>query len=192
MTVAPHDQELAARARDGSLTAWKEIYETTRPRLFGFLVYQVGNRDESLEILQETYLAAMSGIKGYRGEASLESWLLGIAVRRMQNWSRRCARWRRRFGLVENIEIVADTEDPSSGVVGRRLREALTALTDPQRTALLLHVWFDYSYADIAAVMQIREATARVHAFHAKENLKRRLGPSSLSGTGLCAQENPS
>lgn len=82
--------------------------------------------------------------------------------------------------------------DPSSGIVGRRLQEALTALTDAQRTALLLHVWFDYSYADIAAIMRIRESTARVHAFRAKELLKRRLGPVSLPGTGLCAQENPS
>ncbi|MDZ4805045.1 MAG: RNA polymerase sigma factor [Candidatus Eisenbacteria bacterium] len=192
MTAALQDQELAARARGGSLAAWKEIYETTRPRLFGFLVYQVGNRDESLEILQETYLAAMSGIKGYRGEASLESWLLGIAVRRMKNWSRRCARWRRRFQSAEGFEDVAGGSDPSSGLLGRRLRAALHALTEAQRTALLLHVWFDYSYADIAAVMRIRESTARVHAFRAKELLKRRLGPVPLSGTGLCAQENPS
>ena len=192
MTAATQDQELAARARGGSLTAWKEIYETTRPRLFGFLVYQVGSRDESLDILQETYLAAMSGIKGYRGEASLESWLLGIAVRRMKNWSRRCARWRKWFRPARSLDHVPGLSDPSSGIVGRRLQEALTALTDAQRTALLLHVWFDYSYADIAAIMRIRESTARVHAFRAKELLKRRLGPVSLPGTGLCAQENPS
>lgn len=194
MTAATRDRELAERAIGGSLAAWKEIYETTRPRLFGFLVYQLGNRDESLEILQETYLAAMASIKAYRGEAPLESWLLGIAVRKTKHWMRRAVRWRKRFEPMMDAGIAetAGTDDPSKRLVGRQIREALASLTESQRTAFLLHAWFEYPFADIAAVMRVREATARVHAHRAKETLKRRLGPEVLNDTGLCAQENPS
>jgi RNA polymerase sigma factor (sigma-70 family) len=192
MTAAIRDRELATQAIGGSLAAWKEIYETTRPRLFGFLVYQLGNREESLEILQETYLAAMASIKAYRGEAPLESWLLGIAIRKTRHWMRRAVRWRKRFEPMLDPDGGIGPDDPSRRLIGRQLREALASLTEHQRTAFLLHAWFDYPFAHIAAVMRIREATARVHAHRAKETLKRRLGPEALNGTDLCAQENPS
>jgi len=192
MTAATRDRELATQAMGGSRAAWKEIYDTTRPKLFGFLVYQLGNRDESLEILQETYLAAMGSIKAYRGEAPLESWLLGIAIRKTRHWMRRATRWRRRFEPLPMPDEAPGNDDPSRRLVGRQLREALATLTESQRTAFLLHVWFEYPFADIAAVMRVREATARVHAHRAKETLKRRLGPEALNGTSLCAQENPS
>ncbi|HEX7879405.1 MAG TPA: RNA polymerase sigma factor, partial [Candidatus Eisenbacteria bacterium] len=180
MTAATEDRELVDRAIGGSLAAWKEIYETTRPKLFGFLVYQLGNREESLEILQETYLAAMASIKGYRGDAPLESWLLGIAIRKTRHWMRRAARWRRRFEPMPMPDDSPGDDDPSRRLVGRQLREAIATLTEAQRTAFLLHVWFEYPFADIAAVMRVREATARVHAHRAKESLKRRLGPEAL------------
>ena len=192
MTAATRDRELAERAIGGSLAAWKEIYETTRPRLFGFLVYQLGDREESLEILQETYLAAMASIKGYRGEAPLESWLLGIAIRKTRHWMRRAARWRKRFEPMIDHDAATGNDEPSKRLVGRQLREALASLTESQRTAFLLHAWFEYPFGHIAAVMRIREATARVHAHRARETLKRRLGPEALNGPGLCAQENAS
>ena len=55
----PQDLALATRAADGCEKAWREIYDRTRDRLFALLVYQTGQREEALELLQETYLSAL-------------------------------------------------------------------------------------------------------------------------------------
>ena len=52
------DLELARRAAGGDETAWREIFERTGNRLFAFLCYQVGNREEALDLVQETYVVA--------------------------------------------------------------------------------------------------------------------------------------
>ena len=77
----PHpDLELAQRAAAGNQTAWREIYTSTREKLFSLLVYHLGNREEALDVLQDVYVGAVQGIERYRGDASLEAWLVGIAL----------------------------------------------------------------------------------------------------------------
>jgi RNA polymerase sigma-70 factor (ECF subfamily) len=52
------DRSLSDRARAGDSAAWRTIYDATCDRLFAFLCYQIGDRDEARDILQETYLQA--------------------------------------------------------------------------------------------------------------------------------------
>jgi RNA polymerase sigma-70 factor (ECF subfamily) len=180
MTQDEHpDLELARRARDGDEGAWREIYAATRERLFALLSYHVGNRDEALDLLQETYAAAVRGIGAYEGRGSLESWLAGIALRRGRDWKRRF------LGRFKNTVTLEG--DPSGGQglpqpdpeQGRRLRKALARLPERQRTAVLLHVWMGYSFREVGAALGVSEATARVHAFRGREALRAMLEASS-------------
>ena len=56
------DLDLARRAASGDEDAWREIYTSTREKLFSLLSYHIGNRDEALDVLQETYVGAVKGI----------------------------------------------------------------------------------------------------------------------------------
>ena len=65
------DRDLSERARCGDSAAWRAIYDSTCDRLFSFLCYQIGDRDEARDILQETYLQAFRSLDGYRGDAPI-------------------------------------------------------------------------------------------------------------------------
>jgi len=175
MTSIHPDMALARRAADGENAAWREIYTGTRERVFALLSYHIGNRDEALDVLQDTYLAVVRGLGSYRGAGSLESWICGIALRRARDWKRR---FLRRFKQTEAIEDHTDLgqglpqPDPDTG---RRLRKALADLPDRQRSALLLHEYLGYPFREVGDALGVSEATARVHCFRAREAMRARL-----------------
>jgi RNA polymerase sigma-70 factor (ECF subfamily) len=186
------DSALAARAADGDESAWREIYTATRERLFSLLVYQIGDREEALDVLQETYLHAVKGIRGYQGRASLESWLCGIALRRSLGWKRRVLGRLKRTQPLSDDPDAAGGRPPADPDEGRRLREALGRLPERQRSAVLLHDWIGYSFEEIGAMLGISEATARVHAFRGRETLRGLIAETDATFPAPSLQEERS
>src|SRR5262245_53980095 len=93
---------LVERGIRGEEGAWREIYVSTRSRVFGLLCYQIGDRTEALDVLQETYMAAVSALPRFRGEGTLESWLCGIAIRKARDWRKRFFRRKNRVVSIED------------------------------------------------------------------------------------------
>jgi len=186
------DLDLARRAAAGDDAAWRAIYVATHERLFGLLAYHLGNREEALDALQDTYVSALGSIGRYRGEGSLEAWLAGIALHKAQSWRRRfLARRKRTDPLPEEPgpEMALPARDPEAG---RRLWAALARLPDRQRSAVLLHEWMGYSFREVGAALGTSEATARVHAFRGRDTLRALLGEPSPQDAAARLQEQRS
>jgi RNA polymerase sigma-70 factor, ECF subfamily len=171
------DRNLSERARQGDEASWRAIYESTCDRLFAFLCFQIGDRDEAMDILQETYLQAFRRLETYRGEAPLEIWLRAIALGRAIDWKRvmlrrlkRTARLTEASALVEpNIQHVQFDSEHSA------LYRALGALSHRQRAALLLREWEGHSFRQIGELLGCNESTARVHHARAREHMRTAL-----------------
>jgi RNA polymerase sigma factor (sigma-70 family) len=185
------DLELARRAAAGDEAAWRAIYVATRERLFSLLSYQLGSRQEAMDVLQDTYVCAIRGIGRYRGEGSLEAWMAGIAFHQAQSWKRRFLMKRKRTdSFPEGLDPAAPPGlDPDAG---RRLRAALGQLPERQRHAVLLHEWMGYSFAEIASILGTSEATARVHAFRGRDTMRALLGDASAPDPAASLMEQRS
>ncbi len=188
------DRELAQRAAGGDEASWREIYDATCDRLFSFLRYQVGNRDEALDLLQETYLKAFRSLGDYRGEAPLASWLRTIALRKSLDWRRGALqRLRRNVELTEEVGIVEeDRAEVRFDSERAAIHGALATLSASQRAALLLREWEGWSFREIAEALRCKESTARVHHTRARERMRLALGESAapLEARGLEGQES--
>jgi RNA polymerase sigma-70 factor (ECF subfamily) len=174
------DRNLSERARRGEPAAWRAIYDSTCDSLFAFLCYQVGDRDEARDILQETYLQAFRKLDAYRGEAPLEVWLRAIAFGRSTDWKRVMLRRLKRTVVLEesSARVEPDTDAVRFDSEGRALRRALAGLSHHQRAALLLREWEGRSFGEIAGLLGCAESTARVHHTRAREHMR-----ASLRGT---------
>lgn len=171
------DRNLTERARGGDPAAWRTIYDSTCDRLFAFLCYQIGDRDEARDVLQETYLQAFRRLETYRGEAPLEVWLRSIALGRSLDWKRvilhrikRTVRLQESSALVEP-DIQGVRFDSENGV----LHQALGKLSHHQRAALLLREWEGRSFQEIAELLGCAESTTRVHHARAREHMRAAL-----------------
>jgi len=171
------DRTLSQRARAGDAAAWRTIYDATCDRLFAFLCYQIGNRDEARDILQETYLQAFRRLETYRGEAPLEVWLRAIALGRSKDWKRVILRRLKRTTRLEetSIAVEPDVRDVHFDSERRALRDALARLSRQQRAALLLREWEGRSFQEIATLLGCAENTARVHHTRARQRMRAEL-----------------
>ncbi len=176
-----HDRNLSERARQGDAAAWREIYDATCERLFAFLCYQVGDREEARDLLQDTYLRAFRRLETWRGEAPLGAWLRAIALGRALDWKRVALRRIQRTARLDEshapaaddpLEVRFESEDGA-------LQRALAKLSRHQRAALLLREWEACSFQEIAAQLGCAESTARVHHTRARERMRAVLRAAS-------------
>jgi RNA polymerase sigma factor (sigma-70 family) len=181
-TDSEHRQDLdrAQRAFAGDERAWRAIYDDTCQNLFNLLAFQVGDRDAAMDLLQETYLTALGKLDRYRGQGPLGAWLRRIALRKALDWRRSLAR-----RLRGDQRLARETDEAAPAVAaphfaGERaaFQAALNRLSARQRAALILREVEGLDFAEIAAALGCREATARVHLHRAREGMRRLLSGS--------------
>ncbi len=165
-----------------------EIMRATRDSLYATLFRIVRDEQDAEDLLQDTYLRALSRVKSYRGEGSPEAWLRRIAVRLALNFLRarklrRVLPWplpRPQDGTeIETIEGAERRSGPdrSAGDAERRRRlETLLAKHPAKaRTAFALRHLEDRPYSEIAALLGCSDATARSLVSRTVSRLQREI-----------------
>src|SRR3954454_19642398 len=74
------DAHIVALAQAGSEAAFREIMRRNNRRLFRVARAVVRDEGEAEDVLQEAYLRAFAGLAGFRGDASLSTWLTRITL----------------------------------------------------------------------------------------------------------------
>jgi RNA polymerase sigma-70 factor (ECF subfamily) len=105
--LASHsDEELLAGLREGSESHFSELYERYFHRIYTFSYARVRNHADAEEIAQETFIAVLRSAESYRGQASVLSWIYGIAKNTANNQLRRQKVQDERLELAEP-ELIA-------------------------------------------------------------------------------------
>ncbi len=159
---------------------------STRDDLYATLFRIVRNEDDAEELLQDTYLRALTRLGSFRGEGSPEAWLRRIAVRLALNHLRvrKLRRWlplggeRYQEGEIE-IQVVDPGPLPDraarSGERRRRLETLLRGMPAKAQAAFALRQLEDRPYSEIAALIGCSEATARSLVSRTSSRLEREI-----------------
>jgi RNA polymerase sigma-70 factor (ECF subfamily) len=168
---------VARRAAEGDGSAWRSIVDESGPELLSLLHYQVGSKEEALDLLQETYMQAYRHLSAYRGDGPLGAWLRVIALRKALDWKRRALRRiKRTVLLTETLAAPPVRFDEEPGENERaRLYRALAALPSVQRAIFLLRELEELGFAEISRILGTRESTARVYHVRARARLRELL-----------------
>jgi RNA polymerase sigma-70 factor, ECF subfamily len=148
--VADIEQLPVAQARAGEPAAWDALFRRYQLPLYVYVFELVRHEQASLDIVQETFIAATRHIGGLREDGKFGSWLFGIAHQKV------IQRWRKRTELLldEIPESLDEFEDGPDDLLIRREQEAefmelLNQLPLPHRSVLLLHFVEDFSLEEI-------------------------------------------
>jgi len=184
---AMNEEELLALARRGDNAARTELVMRHGRRLFGLAAALLGGADADVnDVVQETFLAAFDGgLKGFKGDASLATWLGGVLVNRVRKLRR--YRHSRPAGPLDGVERhdarrQPAGDDPASPgpatQVEQRIDVAtmLDSLPPEYREVIVLREWQQMSYTEIASVLGVPERTAETRLTRARRMLRRRFG----------------
>ena len=165
------------------------LFRRFRPRIERFLAPRVFSPEERLDLTQAIFLRIYQGLEGYRGEGSLEGWVLQIAFNVYRKWRDRQPGGRHAVPEVpfedpsEAPEPSAAAPSPSPSAGGspldhivreerlKALREAIGELAPKQRLCMELRVYQERSMQEIAAALRISPETVKAHLFQGRQRL---------------------
>lgn len=168
MSEGPGDESLARRAGLGDREAFAVIVTRYGPALYRFVSRLLNEPADFEDALQETFLDAWKGLPGFRGDASLQTWLFTLARRRVYARYKRfpASGSRPPVSLNEVTDrLPARNADPADLHLQHDLLAALDAalrmLPPRQRSVWILREVEDITYADIATVMAVSPDAVR-------------------------------
>ena len=174
---------LAMRAREGDRDAFEALVVATSTSCYQLAFRLVGNEHDARDVVQETYLRAYRGLKRFRGDAAVTTWLYRItansAARLLERRSRSATAM-----LDDNMEFadIRPERDPESAASAAdergRLVEALGDLPDALRVVVVLRDVYDLPHREIARELGISQSAAKVRLHRARRLLRERIFPS--------------
>jgi len=178
LVVAEHEQLPVPQARAGDPAAWDALFRRYQKPLFVYAFELVHDEQASLDIVQETFVAATRHLGSLREDAKFGSWLFGIAHQKC------IQRWRgqdREANALRELAATPDEFETDPGeLLMRRELEAefvnqLNQLSLPQRSVLLLHFVEDFSLEEIAGITATPLGTVKSRLHYAKRALGKML-----------------
>ena len=176
------DRAIVAQVRAGDRERFAVLVARHDRMVFALAMRMTGSRDEALDVMQSSFLAAYRQLAAFRGEASFKTWLYGIALNE-------CRMLHRKAGRTIPLDAVAEPAAPAPGAHALdriTLRKLVARLPEKQRAAVVLRVCDDLSFREIGELVGSSEASAKVNFFHAVRKLRGWLAPG---GTGEDEEE---
>jgi RNA polymerase sigma-70 factor (ECF subfamily) len=122
----PTDSELLERARQGDASVFEVLVRRHDKHLYRIARSVLPDDQEAEDVVQETYIRALMGLQGFRGAASLRTWLTRIALNE-------ASRRRRRQRSMVDLSALHAAQDRSTRPIHTT---SLTASDrDPERAA---------------------------------------------------------
>jgi RNA polymerase sigma-70 factor, ECF subfamily len=181
VSAAVLDAGLVARARAASgkdrEAACREIYESLRPRVFRVCLQLCGERTLAEDAMQNAFLAAFRGLRTFRGDAQLSTWIYRVAIREAL-----AVRSRRppAAEISEAAETVASGAAPLDAQAAARqqaraVQAAFRTLSAEHQAVLSLFAVEGLKHKQIAEVLGVPEGTVWYRLHEARKALRARM-----------------
>jgi RNA polymerase sigma-70 factor (ECF subfamily) len=169
------DEVNLARQAITDIEAFAELYRRHLARVYRYHIVYVGNIKDAEDLTSQTFLAAMEGIRSFRGTGSFAAWILGIASKK-----------RLMFYRGNKVELSLDSAAhyPNPGLAtdkaaSQRLEleavaRALRQISLDRAEALILTYFGGLSHAEAGRVLQKSEAAVKMLVSRGLQDLRER------------------
>jgi len=187
MSNQSSDKKLVKRVQRGDKGAFDLLVLKYQHKIVNLVMRYVRDPDLALDITQEAFIKAYRALPRFRGDSAFYTWMYRIAVNTAKN---HLAAQRRRpmnveldFQDPEQYDLHAklkETDTPEAIVLSNELRgtveQAIAALPEDLRTAIILRVIEGMSYEEIAQTMECPVGTVRSRIFRARDAISKKIG----------------
>ena len=166
------------RCRAGDPEAVQALVAAHQQAIYRLALSIVDDPAEADEATQETFLAALRALPGYRGDAAFNTWLYRIAVNVSRGRLRKGGAWQRLKDALQSAwRLQGERAEQPEAAVSRRERQeavwrAVQALGDKHRLPVILRYYHDLPVAEIAQVLEVNEGTVHSRLSIARDRLR--------------------
>jgi RNA polymerase sigma-70 factor (ECF subfamily) len=164
------DEELIARSRNGDMSAFKVLVERYEGKVAGIIKPMLGNVPQAEDVGQEVFIRFYESLEKFKGESSLGTYLIRIAINLSLNEIKRMKRRDKIFKPLESGHHVPDEGALSDGY--EMLHQEIKKLDADFRLVVTLRMIEGYSTEETAKILNIPLGTVLSRLARAQDKLR--------------------
>ena len=174
------DRTLVDECLAGNRAAFDEIVRRNQRQVYKVCYRFVGNHEDASDLAQDVFVRAYRGLRGFKGNAALGTWLYRIAVNVALNRVTGKAPALERLDRAEHVDRRIEPADTAllRAEQAAVVRKAIARLPNRQRATLILRAYHELPHEEIAAILGSSVGAVKANFFHALANLKKLLQAS--------------
>ena len=179
---------LVTEIQNGNERAFDELYRLTSQRAYYVALEFVKNEDDVQDILQESYIKALSKIKELGKPESFQCWLNQIVANKSKDFLKKKKPMLFEAEEKEVFEVLPDEDlnfRPESSLdqneLQRTVMEVLDELNEEKRACVLMMYFEELSVSEIAETLEIPEGTVKTRLFSARKDLKEKFSKRGIT-----------
>lgn len=180
------DMQLVIRFQNGDETAFAELADKYKKKIYYTIYYMVHNPDEALDLSQEIFIKAYKALHAFKLKSSFYTWLYRIAVNHCSTFiKKKHSRYEMSYNDALKVNeldracISAWEDNPekvlSNKQIQRYLQNAINALPPRQRIVFTLRYFDNLPQKEIAEILNCSVGNIKANLFKALQNLKDKL-----------------
>jgi RNA polymerase sigma-70 factor, ECF subfamily len=178
LMASAEDTDLVRRFKRGDGSAFEELLLKYQDRIYNLCRYMLQDAEDARDAAQEVFLKAYKGLRAFKPDSSLYTWLYRIAVNTCLDYKKKARPGQLKDGFF--LDDMASTEPSAdrlyeSKEIGRAIRLALQRLPEHSRVAIVLKEIEDLSYEEIAEVLHTSLGTVKSRISRAREEMRQLL-----------------
>ncbi len=176
------DKQLINRVLGGERDAFAELVEQYKKLVFHIVYRLVKDEQEREDICQDVFIKIYQGLKGFKGDCKLSSWIGRIAFNTSLNHQgkKHAELWEElddSDNFIESFNGNGHLPDYEVTIrnYGDILRKEISHLPDRQRLIISLYHFDELSYREICEITGLPDGTVKNYLFRARQALKDKL-----------------
>ena len=184
----PTINEWVSAALEGDQDAFADLVYTFQDAVYNLCYRMLGERMEAEDAAQEAFLRAYSNLHRYDPARPFKTWLLAIASNHaIDRIRKRRLTW---LSIDQDepgpaMSLSSDEPEPEEAALTKERSKAIQKLLDDlspdYRAAVVLRYWYDYSYTEIADMLDTTESAIKSRLFRARQLLAEKLSPQQAA-----------
>ena len=176
MEFQTQEEQIVRRCQQGELEEFAKLYDAYANKLYRFVYYKTSHKETAEDITSDVFVKALKAINRFKsGKGTFQAWLFSIARNTVIDY------YRTKKNLL-NIDDVYSLKQDSSILrdldnkeLIKQVFEQFSKLSAEQREIIMLRVWENLPYKEIAEIMGKTEASSKMAFSRAVKKLKQEM-----------------
>lgn len=171
------EASLVEASLSGHRDAFDVIVERHRRHVYQLCYRFVANHEDASDLAQDVFIRAYRGLRGFKRQSSLATWLYRISVNVCLNRVSVKVPPTESLDVREHLDSRVERADAAviRAEQSAEVRAAIARLPRKQRATLILRVYHELPHEQIAGILGSSVGAVKANFFHALANLKKLL-----------------